>query len=511
LARRNAIGTSLPFDAGLDPHLLQPTYTSLMRQFYQGVLRLHPRTADIEPELAQKWEQPAQTEYVFQVQPGVKWHNKAPVNGRELTAEDIAFSLERSRTNEPRFQNRLLLGSVDKIEAVNKSTLKVTTKTPDVSTLANLAAFSLSVLAPEVIQRTERFATPETAVGTGAFILQDLADTHSQVVRNPDYWKPGLPYLDGIRNQFFADDAGAYAAFLAGQVHFVSNPVSGPDAKKLDDEQQGKPYSAEWYKDVSATSAQPNLRRKPFDDPRVFKALRLLIDHQEASHDWAVTWFGRGYVMSYLPAALDTWDFTEEEYVSRFLEYKRPKTEAATEAIRLLNAAGFTRDNPLRYRIVGNSGTFTQAMNELYQAQINRYSQGAAQVSDIQLVALAQLNQIQAQGDFDYTVTNIVPSQPYDVDSWFTTFYHTSGGRNYGKMSDTRLDGMIDRQRTIFDTAQRKAFVKEMLTYMLENIPFSSWSGRQVLSVGSRKLHGWAPEGASAIWGYNYESVWLES
>jgi peptide/nickel transport system substrate-binding protein len=331
------------------------------------------------------------------------------------------------------------------------------------------------------------------------------------MVRNPDYWKPGLPYLDAIRNQFFGDDSSAYAAFRAGQIEFAANPAPGPEAKKLYDEQEGKPYAAEWYKDVSFTSVQPNTRRKPFDDPRVCRALRLMLDHEEASYQWAVTWFGRGYVCSYLPAALDDWDFTEEEYVSRFLEYKRPKDEAVREALRLLDAAGFSRDNPLKYTLVGQSGSFTQAMDETYQAQINRFGQGVVQVTDLRLFTLAQLNNVQAQGDFDYTVTNLVPPQPYDVDSWFTTVYRTNGGRNYGKMSDPKLDDMIERQRGIFDTAQRKAYVKDMLTYMIENIPYTGWSGRYILSLASRRLRGWAAEGASAVWGSNYENVWFDS
>jgi peptide/nickel transport system substrate-binding protein len=482
-----------------------------MTQFYQTLLRLNPRSLAVEPELGQKWEQPSETQYVFTLNPGVKWHNKPPLNGRALTADDIVFSLNRVRTDEPRFQNRQLLASIDKIEAVNASTVRVTTRRPDVSTLTNLAAYSVAILAREVMEKNDKLTTPDTAVGTGAFMLTELDDTHSAVVRNPDYWKPGLPYLDGIRNQFFGDDATAWAAFLAKQIDFASNPVSGPEAKKLFDEQEGKAYTGEWYKDVSYTSAQPNLRRKPFDDARVTRALRLMLDHEEATNEWGLTWFGRGYLLSYLPAALDEWDFTEQEYITRFLEYKRPKDEAAREAIRLLNAAGFTRDNPLRFILHSTDSPFSRAMAELYQSQVNKFAQGSVNITEVRPTVLAQLNQIQAQGEFDYSLSNVVAPQPNDVDSWFTTLYVTNGGRNNGKMSDARLDGMIDRQRAIFNVADRKAYVKEMLTYMIENIPYTGWSGRYVLNVGSSRLHDWAPEGASAMWGYNYEQVWLDA
>ena len=78
-------------------------------------------------------------------------------------------------------------------------------------------------------------------------------------------------------------------------------------------------------------------------------------------------------------------------------------------------------------------------------------------------------------------------------------------------MSDPKLDDMINQQRGIFDRNRRKAYVKDMLTYMIENIPYTGWSGRYILTVADRRVHDWAPEGASAIWGYNYERVWLDT
>lgn len=73
---------------------------------YQGLVGYNLRTLEVTPELAQRWEQPAETEYLFTLHPGVKWHNRPPANGRELTADDVVFSLNRIRTNEPQFQSR---------------------------------------------------------------------------------------------------------------------------------------------------------------------------------------------------------------------------------------------------------------------------------------------------------------------------------------------------------------------------------------------------------------------
>jgi len=354
------------FLGGFDPHLQAGSQTGEMGFFYQGLVRLNPATIAIEPELAQKWEQPSQTEYLFHLQPGVKWHDKPPVSGRPLVAADVVSSLERLRSSDPRFINRSLLDSVDQIQAVDQATVRMTAKVADASIVNNLAAFSANILAPEVVQKAGKFPNAEDAVGTGAFVLQSRDDTGAILVRNPDYWKPGLPYLDGIRNAVFKDDESAWAAFLVGQLD--TNYVPGTEAQKLFAEQASK-YHLAWFSDVGWVGLQANLKKKPFDDPRVTQGMRLLVDHEEALTAWANVYLGRGRLSSALPAALDAWDFTEDEYRSKFLEFKRPKDEAIKESLSLLAAAGFSKDNPLKFALNGLTGplAFTTAQSELMQ------------------------------------------------------------------------------------------------------------------------------------------------
>jgi peptide/nickel transport system substrate-binding protein len=57
--------------------------------FYERLLGYDLRTYELQPELAQKWEQPSQTEFVFHLQSNIKWQNKPPVNGRPLVADDV--------------------------------------------------------------------------------------------------------------------------------------------------------------------------------------------------------------------------------------------------------------------------------------------------------------------------------------------------------------------------------------------------------------------------------------
>ena len=68
-------------------------YRKLVR--HQVGAGVTPGTFTVEPDLAERWEEPDDTTLVFHLRRGVRWHNKPPVNGRELTAEDVKFSFER--------------------------------------------------------------------------------------------------------------------------------------------------------------------------------------------------------------------------------------------------------------------------------------------------------------------------------------------------------------------------------------------------------------------------------
>ena len=103
--------------AGFDPDIQPQSQERSYSLFYERLLAYNLRTYAVEPEIAQKWEQPSPTEFLFHLQPGVKWQNKPPVNGRALTIDDVVWSLERARTNDPRFLSRSYLTLVDKIEA----------------------------------------------------------------------------------------------------------------------------------------------------------------------------------------------------------------------------------------------------------------------------------------------------------------------------------------------------------------------------------------------------------
>jgi peptide/nickel transport system substrate-binding protein len=507
--RGGTINLSENFVRGFDPHVLQATDTGSFGLFYSTLVRANPKTNEVEPDLAAKWESPSQTELVFTLAPNTKWHDKPPANGRNLTAQDVIYSYQRIQSPDPKFINKSYLSGVDRMEAVDDHTVKITLKQPDVTQLGNLSVFSMKILAPEVVERAGKFATADTCVGTGAFVLQSSEiNVGSSLIRNTNYFKPGLPYLDRINMKAFQDLESEWAAFLAGQLDY--RWVPGQESQDFQ-KARANQFSVGWVGDQIYQIAQAMTVKKPWDDARVQRAMRLLIDHREYRDVWAVTWFGRGrYSSIFGTATADIWDLTEDEYGSH-LEWTQPKDRAIKEALSLLSAAGYSKDKPLKFTLSGGSGNaFQQQLAELGQAQLQKNGQG---VLDPQLKLYqdnAVWTSVRANGDFEYYIGGH-SSGGTDPDTYFTSTYKTGGGRNYGKMSDPQLDAMFAKQRTIFDEQERKKAVRDIIVYMIDHCPYGSAVPYYILYATPPNVHGFPPQGPTFKWGDHYEGIWVNA
>ena len=502
---------SFNYKQKFDPHVLPADQTQMMGMFYQTLIRNNPKTYALEPEIAAKWELTSPTELVFTLAPNAKWHDKPPANGRPVKADDIIYSYNRVRTNEPRYINKGYLTNIDQMQAVDDHTLKLTLKQPDVTQLTNLTNSGLRILAPEVVEAAKgNVALADQVVGTGAFVLQKSeVNVGSSLLRNPNYYKPGLPYLDSMEIRAFQDFESEWSAFLAGKLDHRTVP--GQDSEKFEQQHKGQ-YALEWFADLGHFIAMANLRRPPFSDARVTRALRLLLDHTEYKNAWANVWYGRGrFSPVFGSATADNWDLTEDEY-SQHLEWKQPKDDAIKEALSLLSAAGFSKDKPLKFTLSGTSlDEVLSSATQLGQAQFKRNSQGVVDPT-LQLYEIAAWTAVRANGQFDYYIAGHAPGAE-DPDAWLSTTYVSGGSRNYGKMSDPQLEQMIAKQRTIFDDKQRHQAIREILLYLIDTCPYSGLEGDYVLNATQPRIAGFPAEGTGYDngfkWADHYETVWV--
>ena len=136
---------------------------------------------------------------MFHLRRGITWHNKPPLNGRELVADDVKFTFDRF-LHEKANVLRDTLESVDRVEVVDRYTVKFVLKEPFVWLAHRLAnPEGMWIIAPEVVQKFGDLKTPESAIGTVPFLLERYEPNVKTVLkRNPEYFLAGQPYVDGV-------------------------------------------------------------------------------------------------------------------------------------------------------------------------------------------------------------------------------------------------------------------------------------------------------------------------
>ena len=208
----------------LDPHLsisflthsyISLSYSQLVR-FPNGPEQKSPTDFAILPDLAEKWTVSKDGKvYTFHLRKGVRFHNKPPVNAREMVAEDVKYSLERFMAKSG-FNTRF--EPVSAIDVVDRYTVRITLKEPQAPFLANLAMFVFDIASPKAVEKwgTEFGKHP---VGTGAYTLVEWRPNQEVILdANPDYWgaKPKIKRVV-VRN--IKDNSQRLGALKAGEIH----------------------------------------------------------------------------------------------------------------------------------------------------------------------------------------------------------------------------------------------------------------------------------------------------
>src|SRR2546425_3230053 len=304
-----------------------------------------PGTFPIEGDLAESWTQPNETTYVFKLRKGVRWHAMPPVNGRELTADDVVFSVHHFLTVKGN-ANAYMLKSVDKVEAVDKSTVKFTLKEPFVWFLDMLAnPHAVAIVAREVVEKYGDLKKWESVVGTGPWMLDSYRPSVGLAyVRNPNYFLPGLPYIDRVETTVDEDNASRMAAFLSGKYDLgweFPGTINSVDWVQIKDTLKQKRPKLQTVEFPSLVMNHISVRTdpKPFSDVRVRQAMSLAIDRKAIIE---AVFEGVGAMNPAVPAALREWSIPFDKLGEGARYYKHDPAEAK----RLLAAAGYPNGFP---------------------------------------------------------------------------------------------------------------------------------------------------------------------
>jgi peptide/nickel transport system substrate-binding protein len=250
---------------------------------YNSLLRWNKEMTKLEPDLAESYTALDDSTYIFKIRKGIRFHSIDPVNGREMTAEDVKYSIERMMGRHGQkalFLHRARLeGKIALITTPDKYTVIFKTHGPYAPFLNYLASYTTSIVPKEAV---EKFGDLKNqAIGTGPFSLREwVKGSHITLERNPTYFKKGLPYLDGIKIGLGMSLSSFMSAVLSGSVDFTG--IFPQQISTLREKVPGISLLERRYPAIVTLRVSPWLDdrppKPPFDKIEVRRAIAMAID-----------------------------------------------------------------------------------------------------------------------------------------------------------------------------------------------------------------------------------------
>jgi peptide/nickel transport system substrate-binding protein len=420
---------------------------------YDNLIRRDPRDSGqtIIPDLAHSWEiaQDGKT-YTFFLRQGVTFHD-----GGALTAEDVKATYQRIIFPPQGFSSPRtpLFSTVEAIHVRDAHTIAFQLRE------ARPKAFMLGAFASgwNIIVRKKTLEDHNYNLrqvldypGTGPFRHKKRVDKEVWIMeRNPDYWNAGLPYLDGL--EFYHFDPGSPAlagALLSGKTDYARSL----DPVTLQKVQATPGMTGTSFYQSAIRALWVNNAKRPFDDPRVRRAMHLVLDRPvliEVVKDVSSLVAG-GFLYPFSDFA------TPAAQLAERLGYQADATAAIQEAKQLLVAAGHGQGIKAVDFLVRDLPTYKQlapAIQAMLKEALNietnlRTVQGSVWFEEAQA------------GRFDLTLSSTV-STLLDPSDYFHTWYSKEGPQNYSKWSNKDFEALLPLIDRELDEAKRKDLVRQ--------------------------------------------------
>ncbi|MCB9486164.1 MAG: ABC transporter substrate-binding protein [Thermoflexaceae bacterium] len=474
---------SLDYDFDVFVPMANHTNNALLK-FNEPVTEIQVDAAAALPE------QPDDLTYVFKLTPGIKFQNLDPVNGRELTSEDVKFSIERQMTDEAgKFQHAYFYrGKVDHIETPDKQTVVVKMSRKFAPFLAYAAnAWSL-ITAPEIISKFGDLT--QNMVGTGPFIFKGWQkDVRLDFEKNPDYFRKGKPYIDKLAYLVAVDPDVAATLFIEKKVDAVS--LTAQQGPRVKDGRKDATYRAQPQQGMAIMRMPPTLADQPYEAPyndiRVREAVVRSVNKKEI---YELVYSGQGIpATGPMPPAYTAWALKED-----------PAPQDLKKAQDLMKAAGL--ENGFSEKFIWATSASSDQAAEVIKQHLAKIKV-TADLQPMETAAYYNLIYTYKYGmSFHNTTSTPDPDEALAAYYGPTSTYY----KYYGK--DNGIWDEIDKQSQELDTKARKVLVDAVQKKIVEQYPVAFLFSQLLQQFIDPKVKGWF----YSIDGYNHrvEDLWLD-
>jgi oligopeptide transport system substrate-binding protein len=472
----------------LDQHKTSTVYEAvILRDLYEGLV-IYDAAAELVPGVAESWELSDDGKtYTFHLREDAKWSNGDPV-----TAGDFVYSFRRIMTPETGAKYAKLLypiANAEKIHAgelpatelgaaaLDERTLEITLEAPTPFFLELLThQTGLPVHPPSVEALGPDFVRPGNMVSNGAYVLAEFVpNAHIKLTKNLEFHDADQVRIDTVYYYPTEDRSAALRRFQAGELDSNNDAPIEQVAwmrENLGDQFRVAPYLGIYYYAV-------NTSKPPFDDPRVRRALSMVIDREFLAEEiWGGTMVA-GY--SFVPPGIAK--YGEPAYAD-YRDMGMIDREEAAAA--LLAEAGYGPDNPLkveiRYNTAENHKNTALAITDMWQPL-------GVEVSLLNSDAATHFAVLRDKGDFDVARAGWIAD--YNDPQNFLFLVESGNGFNYANYANPDYDALMDRAAAETDLDKRAELLFEAETIFMRDLPYIPVMYYSSLSLVSDRLEGW--------------------
>jgi len=435
------------YDAGGMDYTQSYDFTSslVVPSMTEPLFRIN-QEGQLTPNLATTYDLSNPRKLVMQIRPGVSFWDGSP-----LTAEDVAFSMQRQLDPSVASLLAFYYTHVDHVAATGPLEVTAYLKQPDVQFLLALSTNAGAVSSKAFIQKHgKQFGSPDVGtMGTGAYKYQSWKKGESfSVVRNDGYWNRAVVpcKVDRFMCQIIPDEATLLEALRSGQIDGQLNQVSGRGVASLASATNIRQYSV-----PSGGFSQMafNVVRKPWDDPRVRQAVSLLIPRQGLLDS---VWGGQGQ-LSKAPVPPSMWSFSKPIFEAAYAalpDYANTGPSNLARARQLISEAGAH----------GAQGSiWVQAESDAQQAEAIQAA--VAQIGltfHVNLVTAAALTAAQTAKVKPYDMVIVIwdPDLP-DPANTYQALFKSNSIQNYMGWKNSQVDMFLNEQDEITNNPTARA------------------------------------------------------
>jgi len=482
----------------LDPHQ-ESTFANiqLVAPLYSTLLQFDPQAfGKIIGDLATEWKiAPDGLTYTFKLRQGVRFHDGSP-----LTATDVKATYDKivGPPEGVRSVRKNAYTAVQMIEAPDPATLIFRLRFPSASLLGNLASPWNVIYPKKYLDRDPNYFKTHV-VGSGPFKFKGYTRGSTfEGERNPDYFLKDRPYLDGYKFFISPETSVRAAAIRSGRAYIEFRDLPLPEVEAIK-KQLGDKVVVQTTPVTGQFGIAMNNAVKPFNDPRVRKAMTLGLDRYAASRILYQLTGLKGVGGLLRPGS--EWAMAESE-LQKLPGFGKDIEKSRIEAKRLLAEAGYAGG----LKVVLKNRNIKLPYQDFAVFAIQEWRKIGVEVDNRPLETAAWFNDGQDTGNFELIVAPTVEFM--DDPDVFLGRYVTKSTQNWGRFSDPRADDLFSRQARTLDPVERKKLVNEMEKIVLENAYYMPglWWTRNVVHWAKVKNYIAPP---SHFTNQKLQDIWL--